>query len=207
MYLLQGNPGYPGSVWNGGSGGGAGGAATFYAPDASLFGPGATNSLLGVYVSSTSVAIGTGSKTFTVATSLNFAVDENVTVYYNSSNYMLGVITSYNSGTGVLVVNVIRTFGSGTYASWTISRMYASGGQAYQTIALPGMGTNNNTGNGANPGSSPGASGVVLISVPNTGSVTFSGGVTSTMTTVGTKKVYKVTATSTTSETYTVTVP
>jgi hypothetical protein len=57
-------------------------------------------------------------------------------------------------------------------------------------------------GNASQPGGA-GGSGVVIFSVPAGSSVTFSGGVTQSSATVGSKDVYTVTATSTTSETVT----
>jgi hypothetical protein len=48
-----------------------------------------------------------------------------------------------------------------------------------------------------------GGSGVVFIKIPSANSATFSGGVTSSVATVGAYKIYTVTATSTTSETVT----
>lgn len=74
----------------------------------------------GYYATSTSsVAIGTGSKTFTTQAALAYSANARVRVAYDASNYMEGVVTSY-SGTS-LAVNVDRVVGSGTYASWTIN--------------------------------------------------------------------------------------
>jgi hypothetical protein len=49
------------------------------------------------------------------------------------TNWMLGDITSYVSGTGALVVNVIYTGGSGTIAAWTLSQSVAATGNATLT--------------------------------------------------------------------------
>ena len=194
----QGNPGgggnYPTFAVGGGGGAGSSGGT-------SISGRGATNSLLGTFTSTTSNTIGTGSKTFTVPTGLsNLNVGEGLRAAIDGSNYMDCEITSYDSGTGSLVLNCKKSFfivGSGTSTSWTFTRLYACGG-VYNA--------SNTCFTAANTGARL-CSGIVLISVPSTASVTFSGGVTSTMTTVGDNKVYRVTATSTTSETYTVTVP
>lgn len=72
--------------------------------------------------SSTSVAIGTGSKSFTVETSKAYLAGQSVRVYSTASpaNYMLGTVTSYDAGTGALVVNVTSVGGSGTLAAWTV---------------------------------------------------------------------------------------
>lgn len=71
-----------------------------------------------------SVAIATGSKTFTTNLSnisTAFTVGTRVRVAYvtTPANFMEGVITSFSGTT--LVVNVDSIGGSGTYANWTIS--------------------------------------------------------------------------------------
>ena len=73
--------------------------------------------------SSSSVTIGTGSKSFTASTGSLLQVGQYVIVSSTASpaNYMIGQVTAYNAGTGALTVNVIATGGSGTIASWTIS--------------------------------------------------------------------------------------
>lgn len=68
--------------------------------------------------STSSVLIGTGSKTFTVEAGLEIAVSDSV-VMTASTNSMFGTVTSYSSTT--LVVNVTSVIGSGTYASWIIA--------------------------------------------------------------------------------------
>jgi hypothetical protein len=77
-----------------------------------------------VNTSTSSVAIGTGSKTFTLAQSGNqeWAASGSVTVTSaaSSANTMTGTVTSYNSSTQALVINVTSVTGSGTFASWII---------------------------------------------------------------------------------------
>jgi hypothetical protein len=68
--------------------------------------------------STSSVAIGLGLKTFTVAAGLKMVYGTTVTITYNGANNMTGAITSYSSTT--LIVNVTSITGTGTYASWTI---------------------------------------------------------------------------------------
>jgi hypothetical protein len=82
--------------------------------------------------STTSLAIGTGSKSLTVQTGKVFVVGQWVTITSTASpaNWMHGQITSYTSGTGALVVNVGMTGGSGTIAAWTVA------------LAAPSQGTN-----------------------------------------------------------------
>jgi hypothetical protein len=72
--------------------------------------------------STTSVSIGTGSKTLTTQTGKAWVVGSFVYVVSAASvtNMMTGQVTAYNSGTGALTVNVITATGSGTFASWVI---------------------------------------------------------------------------------------
>jgi hypothetical protein len=79
----------------------------------------------GVQATSTSsVLVGLGSKSLTIQTGKAYSVGQSVVIADTSApstNWMFGQITSYNSGTGALVVMVVQTFGSGTIAAWTIS--------------------------------------------------------------------------------------
>jgi hypothetical protein len=72
--------------------------------------------------STTSVAIGTGSKSFTTQTGLGYVVGMTLRIANNSTNFMTGEVTSYNSGSGALVMNITSVTGSGTLASWFISQ-------------------------------------------------------------------------------------
>lgn len=85
------------------------------------------NTVNGMFVgtSSTSVTIGTGSKTFTmVEDTLAFAAGNNLRIAQTSNpttNYMEGVVTSYNKTTKALAVTVSSTNGSGTITGWTMT--------------------------------------------------------------------------------------
>ena len=82
------------------------------------------NSLLGVTSSSTtSLLIGTGSKTLTVGTGLGYALGMPLKLASaaNVANYMKGVVTAYNSVTGSLTINIASIGGSGTFADWAVS--------------------------------------------------------------------------------------
>ena len=74
--------------------------------------------------STTSNTVGTGAKTFTLSSTTNqeWAASGSVTVISTAdpANSMTGTVTSYNSGTQVLVINVTSTTGSGTAASWAL---------------------------------------------------------------------------------------
>ena len=73
--------------------------------------------------STTSLTVGTGSKSLTIEAGKSFAVGQPVVIASTAgpTNYMTGQVTSYNSGTGAMVVNATAIGGSGTVAAWTIS--------------------------------------------------------------------------------------
>lgn len=74
--------------------------------------------------STTSLAIGTGSKTLTMQTGRSIVPGMQVILANTASpatQLMRGTVTSYTAGTGALVVAVDYVIGSGTIATWTIS--------------------------------------------------------------------------------------
>ena len=75
--------------------------------------------------STTSMTIGTGSKSFTlVQTGKAFVVGQWVSITAAASpasNWMAGAITAFNSGTGAIVVDVVIVDGVGTLPSWVIT--------------------------------------------------------------------------------------
>ncbi len=73
-------------------------------------------------ISTTSLTIGTGTKSLTTQTGLSFSAGQFITIKENgdTSNYMVGRVTSYNSSTGALEVNITSTGGSGTASNWTL---------------------------------------------------------------------------------------
>jgi len=71
--------------------------------------------------STTSLLIGNGTKTLTIGTGLSYTTQQDVTIAYDASNHMHATVTSYNSGTGVMVAQVHKHTGSGTFAAWTVN--------------------------------------------------------------------------------------
>jgi len=73
--------------------------------------------------STTSLSIGTGSKSLTIETGKGFTIGQPVLIASTAapSNYMNGQVTAYNSTTGAMTVNVTNIGGSGTIASWAVS--------------------------------------------------------------------------------------
>lgn len=71
--------------------------------------------------STSSLVIGTGSKSFTIAAGKQFSFGQFLiaTSDADPTNYMHGQVSSYSGTT--LVINVLDVGGSGTFADWTIS--------------------------------------------------------------------------------------
>ena len=84
--------------------------------------------------STTSLLIGNGAKTLTVGTGLAYSPTQDVTIAFDVSNHMHASVTSYNSTTGVLVVDVQQHTGSGTHTAWTVN----VGGIALGTLPTDG---------------------------------------------------------------------
>ena len=100
------------------------GIATTKAAEASASAVAAVNAPGTNATSTTSVLVGTGSKSLTVQTGKIFVVGQYVTIARTSApstTSMFGTVTAYTSGTGDLVVNVTSITGSGTFTDWTIA--------------------------------------------------------------------------------------
>lgn len=79
--------------------------------------------------STTSLAIGTGTKTLTIEASKQFAIGQTARVTYNSdiNKWMQGTVSAYNASTGSISITVDTISGSGTYAVWTVALTGATG--------------------------------------------------------------------------------
>lgn len=78
----------------------------------------------------TSMVLGLGSKTFTLAqTGKLFKKGNTVTIATSAAgnNWMSGPITAFDAGTGVMTVNVTNFTGSGTFTDWVVSLSGAAG--------------------------------------------------------------------------------
>jgi hypothetical protein len=71
--------------------------------------------------STTSNTVSNDNKTFTIGTGLSYTPTQSITISYDASNHMHGEVLTYNSGTGVLTVDINHHTGSGTYASWVVN--------------------------------------------------------------------------------------
>lgn len=90
---------------------------------AKLAAEGATNASGSNSTSTTSLALSTGSKTLTIQTGKSIVVGMQVIIAYTTTptSLMRGTVTSYNSGTGQLIVSVDYASTTGTFALWTVS--------------------------------------------------------------------------------------
>lgn len=72
--------------------------------------------------STSSIAVGSGSKTLTVGTNLNFIPAQEITVYKTGTvtTFISGTITSYDPLTGILIVNVTAYGGTGSHTTWSV---------------------------------------------------------------------------------------
>ena len=71
--------------------------------------------------STTSNTVSNGTKTFTVGSGLSYTTQQDVTIAADPSNHMHAVVTTYDSVSGVMVVDVKTHTGSGTHVSWTVN--------------------------------------------------------------------------------------
>ena len=81
--------------------------------------------------STTSNTVAVGSKTMTIQTGKSLVVGAWIVCAETANpatNYMVGAITSYDSGTGSLTFLVTTIGGSGTYSAWTVSLTAAGSG-------------------------------------------------------------------------------
>jgi len=74
--------------------------------------------------STTSLTINNSDKTLTIGTGLSYSPQQDVVISETSNPttlHMHARVTSYNSGTGALSVNILSHTGSGTYSSWVVN--------------------------------------------------------------------------------------
>ena len=106
------------------------GIATTQASNASASAASAA-AIAGAFVgtSTSSLLIAIGSKSFTTQTAEQYTAGVFLSAVSaaNTANFMFGQVTSYNSGTGALVLDVQVIGGSGTYGDWNISLVGARG--------------------------------------------------------------------------------
>lgn len=102
--------------------------------------------------STSSVTIGTGSKSFTMTAGMAYVAGSRVraVVSTDATKWLEGNVTSYDSSTGAMVINSDTTAGSGTFASWTFTLAGATGGLATTGGTMTGNITFSDDGEGVN---------------------------------------------------------
>jgi hypothetical protein len=71
--------------------------------------------------STTSLTIDNANKTLTIGTGLSYTPQQDVVIAYDAANHMHAQVLTYNSGTGVMTVDVRSHSGSGTFSLWTVN--------------------------------------------------------------------------------------
>jgi len=77
----------------------------------------------GSATSTTSLTIGTGSKSLTITANKAFAVGQVVLIARTSdaTNFMFGTVTAYTASSGSMTVDVSLVGGTGTFTDWTVA--------------------------------------------------------------------------------------
>lgn len=65
--------------------------------------------------------VSTGSLTFTVSTGLSYTPLQDIIIYADANNHMHGEVVSYNTNTGILVVDIHQKTGSGSFCNWVLN--------------------------------------------------------------------------------------
>jgi hypothetical protein len=95
----------------------------------------------------TEFTLGTGG-TITVGTGLAFTTAQDIIIAYDSANHQVSMVTSYDSGTGILVFGTpSEVEGTGTFSDWTVNLNGAAGGNGT-------AGTSGSTGTSGESGTS-----------------------------------------------------
>ena len=94
------------------------------------------------FATSSSLAIGTGSKSVTLTATASvdrrYLVGQTVWIS-NGANNMRGPVTAYNASTQVLTINATGTSGSGSFTSWTVGNASARFDHDPTTLAPRGL--------------------------------------------------------------------
>ena len=113
----------------------------------SLGATGATGPVGDRYATSSvsNLTIATGNISLNVEQGLAYTVGQDITVVYDTTNYMAGPIITYNKLTGALTFDSITILGSGSYNSWAVNLDGAVGAEG-ATGATGPAGTNGSDG-------------------------------------------------------------
>ena len=96
-----------------------------------------------------------------VGTGLSYTVAQDIIIAYDSTHHQVSMVTSYDSGSGILVFGApSETTGTGTYSDWTVNLNGAAGGDGSSgTSGSSGAGGTAGTSGAAGTSGSSGTSG------------------------------------------------
>jgi hypothetical protein len=97
--------------------------------------------------------IQTGGMFLNLSTGLAYSTAQTVLVAHDEFNYMTGVVTGYNPGSGQITIDVTDAVGSGSYSYWQVNLAGASGGNGSSGTSGT-SGANGNDGTNGADGSS-----------------------------------------------------
>jgi collagen type VII alpha len=113
--------------------------------------------------STSSITVGTGSKALVVGQNLSWIPNQLIIITQdgNASNYMTGVVVSYAGVSGSMAVNVLDSYGSGTYSGWSVGQYTQVGatGLTGATGSTGPVGPSGATGPSGGPTGATGATG------------------------------------------------
>ena len=110
-------------------------AASSSAAAAAASATSAANAAAGLRATYTgAITLATGSLSITTQAGKQFVPAQHIVIINNAapSNFLWGPVTSYNSSTGALVVDIQNVYGSGSLSGWTISLSGPQGPQGIQ---------------------------------------------------------------------------
>lgn len=86
--------------------------------------------------STTSLAIGTGTKSFTTQTNLAYTAGARIRLSHAAdvTKYMEGLVTAYTAGTGAMTVNILLAVSSGTFTDWNLNLAGEPGTADFVTV-------------------------------------------------------------------------
>lgn len=111
--------------------------------DAAVASAAAIGTLAASGTSTDSLTIGTGSKSITTQTgkAITAGMSMKWAMQSDAAKYMTGTVTSYDAGTGALVMNMTATNGSGTSSAWEGVVTAAASGSTITRRAITGTDT------------------------------------------------------------------
>jgi hypothetical protein len=89
----------------------------------------------------------------TTTIGLAFVTGDNVQLSYDADNYIIGIVVSYDSSTGAMVLTPTKSVGSGTYTNWIVSLTGLSGSSGTSGL-VASSGTSATAGTSGTDGSS-----------------------------------------------------